>query len=182
MLTHSEKENLLSNFPNIKLSYENITHKKVYNYDYIVAIPYGKKCFAWFTTLNDKTVCLIMELTNNKKINDIKIYNACFSNELAYGTILYGTVIYNSQNKFFLIEDIFSYKGNVIDNENWGEKLIKINDMLKKELKQKSYNNSFIVFGLPLMCKSNEELETKLTSIKYDIDIIQFKNFNNINN
>ena len=28
MLSHSEKESILSEFPNIKLSYENITHKK----------------------------------------------------------------------------------------------------------------------------------------------------------
>ena len=35
MLTHTDKNNILSEFPNIKLSYENITYKKVYNFDYI---------------------------------------------------------------------------------------------------------------------------------------------------
>ena len=30
MLTHKDKENILREFPNVKLSYENITHKKVY--------------------------------------------------------------------------------------------------------------------------------------------------------
>ena len=49
MLTQSEKETILREFPNIKLSYETIIYKKVYNSDYIVAIPEGKKCFAWFT-------------------------------------------------------------------------------------------------------------------------------------
>jgi hypothetical protein len=181
MLTQSDKENILKEFPSIKLSYENITHKKVYNSDYIVAIPEGKKCFAWFTSVNDKMVCLIMELINKNNICDIKIVNACFSNDLAYGTILYGTVIYNSHNMFFIIEDIFSYKGTLIESYSWGEKLMKINNMLKNDLKQISYNNSFIVFGLPLMCKTNEELETKIACLNYKIEAIQFILFNKVN-
>jgi hypothetical protein len=181
MLTHFDKENILKEFPNIKLSYETLVHKKVYNSDYIIAIPEGKKCFAWFTDLNNKNVCLIMELTNNKQISDIKITNACFSNELSYGTILYGTVIYNSHNKFFFIEDIFSYKGNNIDRENWGEKLTKINNMFKKDLNQVSYNNNFIVFGLPLMSKTNEDLERKMENLNYKIETIQYKLFNKVN-
>ena len=181
MLTQNDKENVLREFPNIKLSYENITHKKVYNSDYIVAIPEGKKCFAWFTCVNDKMVCLLMELINRNNIYDIKILNACFSNELAYGTILYGTVIYNSHNRFFFIEDMFSYKGTLVERLSWGEKLIKINNMLKNDLKQISYNNSFIVFGLPLMCKTNEDLETKIAGLNYKIESIQYILFNKVN-
>lgn len=181
MLTQSEKETILREFPNIKLSYETIIYKKVYNSDYIVAIPEGKKCFAWFTSFNDKMICFIMELTNNKQISDIKIANVCFSDELAYGTILYGTIFYNSDNKFFCIEDIFSYKGNNFDRMNWGEKLTKINIMMKKDLKQVSYNNSFLVFGLPLMCKTNEELDNQLRDISYNIDSVQYKLFSRAN-
>jgi hypothetical protein len=181
MLTQIDKERMLSEFPNLKLSYENITYKKVNNFDYVVAIPQGKKCFAWFTFIDDKMVCLIMELTNNKQIIDIKISNACFSNELSYGTVLYGTFLYVSNNKFFFIEDIFTYKGETLERKNWGEKLFKINNMLKKDLKQVSYNNSFIVFGLPLMCKTNEELQIQITNISYPIETIQFKLFNKVN-
>jgi len=182
MLSRSDKENILRDFPNIKLSYENITHKKVYNSDYIVAIPEGKSCFAWFTYFNDKPVCLIMELTNNKEISDIKITSACFSYDLAYGTILYGKVVYNSSNRFFFIEDIFCYKGNLTDREKWGEKLTLINNIFKNDLKQLSYNNSFIVFGLPLMSKTNEELEVKISNANYKIEKIQYYLFNRVNN
>ena len=181
MLTEQDKKKILTEFPNIKLSYETLVHKKVYNSDFILAIPQGKKCFAWFTDLNNKKVCLIMELINNKQITDIKITYACFSDELAYGTILYGTVLYNSYNKFFFIEDIFSFKGNNLDRENWGEKLTKINIMLKKDLKQISYNNNFIVFGLPLMCKTNEDFEKKIENLNYKIETIQYKLFNKVN-
>ena len=62
MLSQEDKQEILREFPNIKLSYETIIHKKVYNYDILLAIPHGKKCFAWFTTYNDKNVCIIMEI------------------------------------------------------------------------------------------------------------------------
>jgi hypothetical protein len=65
MLTQEEKGNILSDFPNIKLSYENDIYKKVYNSDIVVAIPKGTKCFAYFIHNKNKPVCLIMELTNN---------------------------------------------------------------------------------------------------------------------
>ena len=182
MLSQSDKEYVLREFPNVKLSYENITYKKVYNSDYIVAVPEGKKCFAWFTNLNDKMVCLIMELTDNKQIANIKIVNACFSNELAYGTILYGTMLYYLNNNFFYIEDIFSFKGDSVERVSWGEKLVKINDMLKNDLKQISYNKNFVVFGLPLMCRNNEEFENKIKNIKYNIETVKFMLFNRVNN
>jgi len=177
-----DKEQILSEFPNIKLSYENIIYKKVYKSDLILAVPEGKKCFAWFTTFNDKNVCIIMELSNNKNISDIKITNACFSNTLSYGTILYGTVIYHSFNRFFSIEDIFSYKGSDIARENWGSKYVKLEKMLKNDLKQHSYNSSYLVFGLPFMCNTNEELEHTIKNTPYKISSIQFRLFNRSNN
>jgi len=182
MLTQSDKDNLLRDFPNTKLSYENIVYKKVYKPDYIVATPEGTRCFAWFTVLNDKMVCLMMELTPTNQISDVKLAPTCFSNDLAYGTILYGTVVTKSQSKFFYIEDIFCYKGSMLDRINWGEKLATIRDMLKKDLRQVAYNNAFVVFGLPLMCKTNEELERRASTVPYTILAVQFKLFNRTNN
>ena len=92
LFNQSDKENILREFPNIKLSYEYIIYKKVSEADNIIVIPEGKKFFAWFTNYKGKNVCLIMELTGNKQISDIKCINACFSNELSYGTIFYGTI------------------------------------------------------------------------------------------
>ena len=182
MLTQSDKDNLVRDFPNIKLSYENIVYKKVYKPDYIVATPEGTRCFAWFTALNEKMVCLLMELTPTNQISDVKLAPTCFSNDLAYGTILYGTVVTKSQSRFFYIEDIFSYKGSTIDRICWGEKLATIRDMLKKGLRQVLYNNSFVAFGLPLMCKTNEELERRAGTVPYTISSVRFKLFNRTNN
>ena len=112
MLSLFEQENIINEFPNIKLSYENIAYKKVYNSDVILAIPEGKKCFAWFTTYNDKNVCLIMEITSNKQVKNTQITNACFSSELSYGTILYGTEFYYKNNTlliYFLFYQKYSH-------------------------------------------------------------------------
>jgi len=182
MLTQSDKDNLVRDFPNIKLSYENIVYKKVYKPDYIVATPEGTRCFAWFTALNEKMVCLLMELTPTNQISDVKLAPTCFSNDLAFGTILYGTVVTKSQSRFFYIEDIFSYKGSTMDRICWGEKLATIRDMLKKDLRQVLYNNAFVAFGLPLMCKTNEELARRASTVPYTISAVQFKLFNRTNN
>jgi hypothetical protein len=181
MIKNLDKQDILSGFPNIKLSYENVTHKKVYNSDMILVIPDGKKCFAWFTYINDKPSCLIMELAGDKNINDIKHVNACFSNELSYGTILYGTLFNHLGNRFFTIEDIFSYKDELIQRENWSFKMEKIKKILKYDLKQVSYNNSFIIFGLPIICRTNDELENKLQNVKYKINSIQYRLYNKTN-
>ena len=106
MLTQEDKENILSNFPNIKLSYEKIIHKKVYNFDIAIAVPEGKKSFIWFTFYNDKMLCLLLEFDEQQKkqIKNIKIMNCCFSKFLCYGTIFYGTYFYHENNPFFCIE------------------------------------------------------------------------------
>jgi len=181
MLTYEEKESILSDFPNIKLSYENVIYKKVSNFDYVIAIPKGTKCFAYFTNYKNNPTCFIMELTHKKQILDIKIFNACFSTNLAYGTILYGTLFYTSGNRFFTIEDIYIYKGLNIERSTWEQKLCYISQILKKDIKQISYNNSYIVFGLPIITNTYDELDKKLVNLSYTIDFIQVYNLTQVN-
>jgi hypothetical protein len=181
-LSQDEKETILKGFPNIKLSYENVIYKKVYNADSYVAIPYGIKCFAWFTIYRDRNVCFIMELTENKQIADIKVTNVCFSSSLSYGTILYGTKLNHLTNDFFSVEDVFQYNGNLIERENWGNKYILMKNLFKKDIKQAAYNASFIVFGLPLITNSIDNLMKKMETITYKIDSIQFRSFHRSNN
>ena len=123
-----------------------------------------------------------MELTENKQVNDIKITNACFSNELSYGTILYGTVFYHLNNKFFCIEDIFTFKGKDVERESWGSKLFILKDLLQNDIKQVSYNNSFIVFGLPIITNNTDDMIKSLENVTYKISFIQFRSFNRIKN
>ena len=183
MLTQEDKQRILDEFPDIKLSYETLSHKKVYNSNFILAIPDGIKCFAWFTLFNDKSVCILFELENNKnkEIKNIRIVNTCFSKSLCYGTILYGTIFYHLKNYFFSIEDIFSYKNKDMAGEIWTNKFNKIIDILKSDIKQIAYNKHFIVFGLPLIFYSNETLDSLLKDIKYKINCIQYYQSNKSN-
>jgi hypothetical protein len=178
MITEEDKEIILSEFPNVKLSYENIIHKKVYplKNDYLMIVPHGNKCFVWFTLYKDKPVCLLFELDNknNKKIKNIKIINCCFTNTLSYGTILYGTSFYHMNNKFFSIEDIFLYKGQDFSDYTYQTKLLKICSMLKNDIKQISYNNCFVVFGMPIISQSYEDLDKKIVDVKYKINSINY--------
>jgi hypothetical protein len=200
IFTFEDKESILQNFPNIKLSYENIIHNKVESvtnkYDLYFAIPCGKKCFAWFTNYKNKNVCFIMQLMENKKISEIKIYNCIFNNDLVYGngTILYGTHFIYSQNNFFSIENIFYFKGKDITNCDWYKKLSFMNNLFLSDIQQKAYSNKYIVFGLPLLSSSILELKKSIDALHftklpvttlnlrgYKIYNIQFRNFNKIN-
>ena len=84
-------ESVLNRFPRLQLSYEKIIHNKV-NSDYCIAVPYGKKYFAWFTYYNDKNVCLLLEIFNKTKISKIESYVTCFHDDLALNTVVYGTL------------------------------------------------------------------------------------------
>jgi hypothetical protein len=176
MLTQEDKLDILREFPNVKLPYEKIVHKKVYNFDLLLAIPDGKKCFAWLTTFKNKTICILLELDNKdkKEIRNVEIVSACFSSSLCYGTLFFGTQFYHMNNSFFAIEDICFYKGKDMCEYNFNYKINKIAHILKNEISQVSYNNSFIVFGLPLLCKSESEFEKKLSTISYKLSSIRY--------
>ena len=176
-------DEILNDFPSVKLSYENIIHKKVYNSDYVTAIPEGNKCFAWFTNYRNQDVCFIMDLlidNNSFKITNIKIMKCCFTRELSYGTILYGTQFYKD-NTFFTIENVLYYKGKIVSTLQWGKKLQIINEIMTNHIKQQSYNNSYIVFGLPLIKNNIDDLLKEIKNVTYQIEKIQFILFKNVN-
>jgi hypothetical protein len=178
MLSHQEKTNILSKFPNIKLSYENITHKKVSNCDIILAIPEGKKCFAWFTKYQEKNVCFIMELAENKQIFNIKFINTTLKNESLVGSIFYGTLFYYQSNKVFSIEDIFYHKEMDISRHTWMDKFRLLKEIMSSHQKQLlDMNNHFVIFGLPILSNNIDEIMDKVKNIKYKINSIQFRNF-----
>ena len=177
MLSDTEKKEIICGFPNIKLSYENIVHKKVSNYDIILAIPEGKKCFAWFTTYNNKNICFVMEIGQNKGFENIKIATCSFNPELSYGTILYGTTFYYKNNNFFSIEDIFYYKNKNVSIYNWNSKFDLFGKLMKQDIRQIAYNKSFLVFGLPIMSKTYYDIKEKINNVNYRINCYIFRSF-----
>ena len=167
-------------FPQIKLSYEHIIHKKVYNYNCVLAIPCGVKCFAWFTIKDNMNVCNIMELSNNAVINTT-IYKCCFNSELSFGTIFYGTLVKMNGSSFFTIENIYNYKGKSILHYTWGEKTHLLIQLFKYDITQVAYNNQFVIFTIPIIKASFNELLQEIKMLKYKVQYIQYKFFSDTN-
>ena len=101
MFSEEEINLILQDFPKFELCYEIITHKKVLGSNILLAIPEGKKSFAWFTNYKNDNICFILEINENKNIVDIQIAITSFSHKLALGTIFYGTFFMNKNNKYF---------------------------------------------------------------------------------
>jgi hypothetical protein len=175
-----EKAELLRSFPNIELSYETIVHKKVYNYDFVVAIPEGMKYFVWFTIFRDQNVCLLLEISEHKQISNIEVVPCCFKDNLCYGagTILYGTLFLKDSIRFFACENIFYCSGASIDSKKTMQKYYYLHSLLKNDLNQLCYFENSIFIGLPLMKKGDNCLLKEVSLLPYKISCFHYVNHN----
>ena len=111
---------------------------------------------------------------NRKSINNIYIYNCCFKNDLCAGkgTILYGTMLNIKEKNFFNIENIYYFKGENISKDT---QLYKIRYMrnLFDYIKQVMYTKNDIIFGLPIIKYSYNEILKELNDVPYQIYAIQ---------
>jgi hypothetical protein len=170
-----EKTNILSDFPSIKLSYETTIHKKVYNADLVTAIPDGNKYYAWFTTVDTKNVCWLLELSTNNTIVKVSSCMTSFSDSLSYGTILYGTLFMISNNKYFSIEDIFYYRGENIQDKNYFHKLTVFEKIMSSEMSMERIGSQYVVFGIPFMDTQFLKVLNEIPVLPYKSSTIQFR-------
>lgn len=122
----------LSRFPRFELSYETISHTKVYNtYNIGLAIPHGKKGYLWFTFDKYHDVCYLFEINREKKIVKGNQINLGFERSLSVGTVLYGTILTDDlgATTSFIIEDIMHYKGIPMDTARQIDKLCIFNNL-----------------------------------------------------
>jgi len=171
-----EKAELLRSFPNIELSYETIVHKKVYNYDFVSAIPEGAKYFVWFTIFRDQNVCLLLEISDNKQISNIEVVPCCFKDNLCYGagSILYGTLFIKDSIRFFACEDIFYSSGASLDNNKIMRKYYYLQAILKNDINQLNYFHNSIYFGLPLMKNDHDSLLKESSLLPYKVSCFHY--------
>ena len=174
------KDNLIAieGFPKVELSYETHVHNKVQSH-YAVAVPMGKKMFAWFTVHNEQNVCLLVDPLSLRTAGTFGLTqfdtSLCFGD---YGTLVYGTIVNYNQSKFFNLEDIFFYKGRNVSKDFHIEKLSMFKQMLNLDLGRYAFNNKCIVFGLPAVHTSHEDLAKIVTSLPYKMYSVQFYYFN----
>ena len=171
MFSDDEVASILSEFPKFELSYETMSHKKVFNHDVILAIPEGKKCLVWFTSYKSENVCFIMETGENNSICEVYMGLVGFHDKLvlgACGTIFYGTIFKTNGSTCFCIEDLYYYKGANHSSKTFLSRLQLIKNILQNEISQQSLTNKYILFGLPLM-------NTDLITLLKEIDILPYK-------
>ncbi len=165
------------NFPKFELSYEIITHKKVFNADSLLAIPEGKKLVTWFTNYNGDNVCFMIEIGQDSKIIDVKNATVCFDDSLSKGTIFYGTMFNYNNINCFCIEDIYFYKGKDYRDKLYSIKLNDLKNILNSELPQKLLSNKHILFGLPLISTNFNTLLDEIQLLPYKISQIKYRFF-----
>jgi hypothetical protein len=171
MLTYDEKVLLLKRLPSFELSYENILHKKVCG-DVFMLIPTGKKAILWITYWKGQNICILMPLNQSGHISikESEVYQLCFSNEIAYGTLIYGTVFSVNNMKHFTFENILYYKGNNIENYSFNQQMNVFSDIFKnKEISQTIYTKKFIVVGMPVMCNNYDEALKIKSTLPYSV-------------
>jgi hypothetical protein len=164
---------LLHRFPNIELSYDTMLHKKVGS-DLFMAIPKGIKAFAWFTYEYDKNVCYLLHINKYNKIIKSQKYLACFSNDLAFGTVFFGTLFESDKQTYFTCENIYYYKGQCVRNYTYEKKMVVFKTIFNEHLKQLAYTNDFIYFGMPIISDSFDTLIQQWHTITYPVYCILF--------
>jgi hypothetical protein len=183
---HHQINNLATRLPKLELSYETVVHKKVSSiYDICISIPTGKRQFAWFSYDEDGDVCYLMDLTKEMKINRITQINTEFSQPLSLGTILYGTMCEINGLQFFVIDDIYYYKGIYIKSLTFGEKMTYLIDVVSNYVSPEFKNISSVVFKLACMetslsnvaelIESQSFYETQMSRSAYNSHHIQFR-------
>jgi len=145
--------------PYFELSYESVLHNKVpENYDVQLAIPNGKKYLLWYTFLEDKNVCVLMELNKEKKPCNIQILSIKFDETLSIGSLFYG--VFLAEYNLFVIEDIHYYKGFHLKLTT-SKKLVYIKEFLDKNEEIGDKNMGFMI---PVM--------KEYTGIPHNIELI----------
>jgi hypothetical protein len=130
-----------------------------------MAIPYGRKYYAWFTFYENRNVCILMELNREKRVAKTEIINTLFDSSLALGTVLYGAIEERSQTtngaqSFFVIEDIFYFRGLPMKSMEFTDRLGYVCQTLEllesRFAPQVSESVKQVVFCAPLMCRIAE--------------------------
>jgi hypothetical protein len=172
-------QQIKSEFPrDYELCYESIAHKKVHDADFYIANPLGKKGFIWFTSYNENDMCLFLETSDNYNINNITILKTSFDHKLCFGTIFQGVYFEWNKNNCFSINNIYYYKGNKIEEKDYKNKLIFINDILKKDISQLALTSDFTIFGLPFITNCFQNCLNMCEQLPYKVSSISFRYVN----
>ena len=147
MLSPEDKQQLLKRFPDVKLSYDRLLHKKV-SADIHFIIPKGPKAFLWITHLHQRNIALVLTLDSRGSIRQIQSIVLAFSDKLAHGTLLYGTLFDHANSRCFCFEDMHWLQGRDVEDLALSDKIRCLYSLF--QLTQTS-RHSQLTLGVPVM-------------------------------
>jgi hypothetical protein len=173
-------DKLIKRFPLFELSYETVKHRKVptLSNSVYMAIPVGKKYFVWFTYVEDKNICLLLELTRYKNDFEIKHVfpvSCSFDSSLALGTILYGTVVIRDGIKIFMADTLYYYKGKNVSQYVYAKKLTMLSLFFKQDIRQSIYHRSQLLFMMPYFRDQLQDYINEIHMVPYRIYTTQIR-------
>jgi hypothetical protein len=173
MINDIEKNLLLKKLPDLELSYEKIIHKKVFDkIDYFLLIPQGNKSILWLTHFKDKYFCITININKYNKLENLKVYSACFNKKLAHKDTIflgYEFAIPNKNNKFFSITDILFYKGINYKDYSYEKKFNTLTYIFNNDLEQIYLNRNSLIIGLPLIIDNLKKLDEERYNCIYNL-------------
>lgn len=195
LLTSQESEQLMTGFLTTRLSYEAFIHKnESVSYDRCFIIPKGKRSIVWITEWKRMKVVAVIEIVQghqaptssfHRKFQQengwipgaLRLYDACVDDTLAYGTVFGGTVFRIHSKTYFSIHYIYWYKGDSIplltlsDHVRLCERIFYENDI--RQIAYTKHNS--ILFGLPVLCYSTENIDAVIEKLPYTVFAIQYR-------
>ena len=169
MLGTESKYQLLRAFPDVKLSYDRLLHRKV-SADLYFLIPKGPKAFVWITQFERRNMALVMTLDSKGAIRQLDPVTLAFNDNLALGTILYGSLFDYEGRKCFSVEDLHWIEGINVENESIGSKLERLVHMFKFIRRSP---HAVIVLGLPIIETDYNKAMERISLLPYRVYGIQ---------
>jgi len=121
----------------------------------------------------------------------VRILDACFDRTLVYGTVFGGVLFRINENRssntqsvhaqahFFSIHTIYWYKGNPVPPLTISGHIRLCEDIFaNNDIRQVAYTKqNSVVFGLPVLCNTEQDAENIARELPYEIFAIQYRYF-----
>jgi len=166
---HSNYMRTLNRFPSFEPPYEHTTHKDVRgNNRLFVALPFGKRCYAWFTHYKEQNVCFIVGLSPGRlQPTSVHPVITSFNSRLALGTVIYGTVVHRNDTSCFVMDDLLYDTGRDTTKIPYMQKLERFGELCSTQLGHDIHHSKQMVFVLPEMALDIVSMNRRLGTLQY---------------
>lgn len=165
MFPVSIKQSLLTRFPEVKLSYDRVLHRKVPADIYFI-VPKGAKAFLWFTQYLRHNYALLLLLDSKGSIKKVESVFLAYDSTLSLGTVVYGTVFEYNNNKHFCLLDMHWIEGVNVETNTLIDKLDHFHNLFTK-LPRSHHAN--LTVGLPVIHDNYYHINKHAITLPYNV-------------